>query len=225
MRRSVGFAARAHDAWKQAPGFRAGEVIMITLTYQRGEDWQPNDLRACLDRLRKWFAEFGHGTMRYVWVAELQKRGALHYHVCVWVPRGLRLPLVDVRGWWPHGASNTERAKRPVPYLLKYVSKGGKGAARLPDGARMCGSGGLAYEARRARRWLGLPGFVRARADIHDDWTRVRGGGWSDPDGVCIPSEYARAHRAGAWGAVRVADYGRPFLAAGPFSWLTRGVQ
>jgi Protein of unknown function (DUF3296). len=33
----------------------------------------------------------GH-KLPYVWVAELQKRGALHYHVLLWLPRGLTLP-------------------------------------------------------------------------------------------------------------------------------------
>jgi hypothetical protein len=221
LRRTVGFSARAIGAALDRPGFRAHYVAMLTLTYRETDAWAPEHITACLHRLRKDLRQRGH-VMRYVWVAELQKRGAVHYHVAIWLPHGVMIPKVDSSGWWPHGASNIQQARKAVPYLLKYLSKG-LDLTGFPKGARTHGSGGLEHADKRARRWLGLPAFIKARADIHDDWRRVVGGGWSDPEGVCVPSEYARAWVGDRWCCVQVADYGRPFEAAGPFSWINRG--
>lgn len=239
LRRAVGFAARAHAVGKK--GFRADWVLMVTLTYARGGDWRPEHVSRAIKAYREWCRRAGV-PCRYVWVAELQKRGVIHYHVALWLPVGMRSPKWDVRGWWPHGCTNVKRAEAAVPYLMKYLSKGGErvGNWRLPSGARMYGVGGLDHSLRRARRWLGLPGFVRAQSDIADDWRRVVGGGWRAPDGSQWPSEYERC-RVGPFAAFeRVQSYPRPSLCAGgvrdahgsdvapvladgPFSWLSRG--
>lgn len=47
-----------------------------------------------LQRIRVWVRRRDHG-LRYVWVAELQQRVALHYHLLLWLPRGLTLPEFD----------------------------------------------------------------------------------------------------------------------------------
>lgn len=230
MRRGVGFAARGHLA--ERPGFRSDRVAMVTATYRAGAAWEPGHVRAWLDHVRKWCRRRGV-ECRYVWVAELQeqraqrrKEGAsavVHYHVALWLPHGVQLPFSDAQGWWPHGDTRTEWARAAVPYLMKYLSKGGRGhALRLPDGCRMHGAGGLEHSLRRARRWLGLPGFVKARSDIHDDWRRAPGGGWTDPHGTVIPSEFQRTWVGDSWAVMRVVDYGRPFVADGAFTWLHR---
>lgn len=204
---------------------------MLTATYRAGAVWEPGHVRDWLHRVRKWCQRRRVG-FRYVWVAELQeKRGArrkeraealVHYHVAIWLPEGVQLPFSDAQGWWPHGDTRTEWARAAVPYLMKYLSKGSD-TLRLPNRCRMHGAGGLEHVMRRARRWLGLPAFVRARSDIHDDWRPARGGGWCDPEGTAIPSEWQRTWLGDAWGLLRVADYGRPFAADGPFTWLRRG--
>lgn len=223
LRRSVGFAARAIEATDRVPGFRSSYVAMLTLTYRDGRDWAPEDLSWLIRTLRKWWARRRIGRpLRYVWVAEVQRRGAIHYHVALWLPPGVVIPKPDAAGWWTKGSTKVEAARAVVPYLMKYLSKGGN-APSLPDGARCHGCGGLEHSLRRAKRWLGLPGFVRARSDIGDDWRRARGGGWADPEGFVVPSEWRRAWLGDRWGLVRVEDYGRPFVADGPFSWISRG--
>lgn len=238
LRRAVGFAARGHLLERR--GFRPDRVFMVTLTYadertvhgpcRPGEhlpdgQWRPRDVSNYLHTMRKWLKRRGI-PCRYVWVAELQKRGAVHYHVALWLPAEVYLPDADVQGWWVHGSTRTERARAAVPYLLKYLSKGGApGSYSLPDGARMYGVGGLEHSIRRAARWLRLPAFVRARSDIHDPWTPATGGGWWSPDGLVIPSEFTRAWLGDRWGLLRVADYGRPFDASGPFSWVASRPQ
>lgn len=231
MRRGIGFAARGHAVGAVVPGFRDEYVAMVTLTYQDLDGWQPRHIAdEFLKRARAYFKAAGV-PFRYVWVGELQKRGALHYHVAIWMPRGCTLPKPDQAGWWDHGATRIEAARDAVAYLMKYMSKG-TDAAKFPKGARMHGAGGLEVAIRRARRWLGLPGFVKARADIHDNWTRggepagggvrVVGGGWSDPDGCHWPSEYARAWLGDQWGLKQTHAYSRPFEAHGPFTWIHR---
>ncbi len=218
LRRSVGFAARAHLCGR--PGFRKDSVVMVTATYKHGEDWRPKHIAILLNHIRMW-CKAKVIECRYVWVGELQQRGAIHYHVAIWLPFGMKLPMADTRGWWPHGSTRTERARAAVPYLMKYLSKG-LGALQLPAGARMHGCGGLGHSLRRAARWLRLPGFVQSRSDVFDNWRPSPGGGWSDPDGVIVPSEFRRAWLGDAYGLLRVADYGRPFKADGPYTWLHR---
>lgn len=223
MRRSVGFTARAIGATAHERGMRHGYVAMVTLTYDAQHDWEAMHISRALDRCRLWHKEQGV-PMRYVWVGELQTRGALHYHLAFWMPHGVVQPKWDDAGWWPHGMSRGETARDAVSYLLKYLSKG-TDTSQLPKGARMHGAGGVDHCLRRARRWLGLPAWVQSRSDIHDDWRRAVGGGWADPDGTVIPSEHTRAWLGDRWGVMRVADYGRPFEAGGPFTWIERGSE
>lgn len=218
LRRSVGVSARLLGVGR--PGFRPDWCCMVTLTYRPGVDWKPSHVRAALTHYREWCRR-RRVPCRYVWVAELQKRGAVHYHIACWLPEGMRPPKFDVQGWWPHGSTNRVVARKAVPYLMKYLSKG-SGSMALPDGARGYGVGGLEFAQRRARRWLRLPGFVKARSDVFDDWTLATGGGWSSPEGFVVPSEYVRAWLGDRWGLVKVESYSRPFEAHGPFTWLHR---
>lgn len=219
LRRSVGFSARILGVPER--GHRPEWVVMLTVTYRPGAEWSPRHITGLMRCYREWARRRGF-PCKYVWVAELQTRGAVHYHVACWLPKGVRPPKPDVQGWWKHGASNRVVARNAVPYLMKYFSKG-SGALQLPKDARSYGVGGLDHAERRARRWLRLPGFIKARADIFDDWVPAKGGGWWGPymDSP-VPSEYVRAWLGDSYGLLRVADYGRPFEAHGPFTWLSR---
>lgn len=227
LRRSVGFAARASCTSKHAAP--ADECLMVTLTYAgTNSDWSPKDIATFMGHVRKWYARKGLAC-RYVWVAELQKRGVIHYHVALWAPAGLRLPKPDEQGWWPHGMTRIEVARAAVPYLLKYLSKDtSKTFGSFPRGARIYGVGGLDHASRRARRWLGLPAFVQANSSMYDDWQRaprvgLRRGGWLSPSGEHYPSEFARVQVGGVWMLKRVARHriSGAIDAAGPFAWLT----
>lgn len=228
MRRSVGIAARAHEAGRAVPGHRPGVVKFVTLTYAPGSEWKPDHISRCVQHLRMWCARRLGSAARYVWVAELQERRAarsgelaaevVHYHMAVWLPHGERLPYFDAAGWWPHGSTQVDEARDGVAYLMKYLSKGTRLA--FPHGMRTHGAGGLEYAMRRAKRWLRYPSWIKARADIHDDWRPAKGGGWYSPEGFCIPSEHVRQWVGDRWCCVQVADYGRPFKAEGPFSWV-----
>lgn len=163
LRMHTGVSGRLHNM--AVAGLRT-EVLMVTLTYRPGVEWDGKHMTACMNRFRDWHARHGL-KFRYVWVAELQDgkrradgqgRGVIHYHVALWVPAGTRLPMPDKAGWWPHGSTRIEVARGAVQYLMSYLKKGDKGAyERLPKGARAYGVGGLDHVARRTRRWLRLP--------------------------------------------------------------------
>ncbi|MDP2006447.1 MAG: hypothetical protein Q8K45_12280 [Rubrivivax sp.] len=220
LRRAVGFSARAIGAALDRPGIPPHYVAMLTLTYRDVDAWRAEHVTSLLNHTRNHLRRAGH-RLHYVWVAELQRRGALHYHLALWLPVGYRIPMPDRQGWWPHGWTNICEARKAVPYLLKYMSKGLE-VANFPKGVRIYGAGGLDHEFRRAKRWLGLPSFVKARSDIYDDWRREEGGGWKSPDGQVMPSEYERVWVGDRWCCRQTADHGRPFDADGPFTWLHR---
>ncbi|KQX99327.1 hypothetical protein ASD22_03425 [Rhodanobacter sp. Root480] len=146
LRRTITEAAKLHEREARWASDRLGRSAyrktFITLTYRPGETWEPRHVSRFVRLMRQWFQRRGHAC-RFAWVGELQKRGALHYHVLVWVPRRLRLPRPDQCGWWPYGMSNIETARNPVGYMVKYATKTRpEDVKRLPKGVRLHGNGG-----------------------------------------------------------------------------------
>lgn len=184
MQKSVGVSAKAlHHL-----GAKNQRIWMLTLTYRgTNRDWRPHHISRYMDSLRKWhYSRTGSKKVRYVWVAELQKRGVIHYHVCVWLDNGLTPPKPDscwrMKGamqlpMWEHGMSNRVRAKHPVAYLMKYASKG-TSEGKFPHGARISGVGGLDEVGRGCRRWVLWPAYVQGNASIKDRFRPAPGGGY-----------------------------------------------
>jgi len=172
LRKNLGVAAK----WLSKG---VGQAWMLTLTYRGVNDWKPSHVREALAHLRKWLKRSYGWSLRYLWVMELQKRGAPHYHVVVWLPRECQASdlHMDSRGWWPHGMTNAVQAVAPVRYVMKYVSKFDSPDA-FPKGARCYGIGGLDVVGARCRRWINWPSFVQARADVSTPVARATGGGW-----------------------------------------------
>lgn len=191
---------------------------MVTLTYRGVDDWRGDHMGTFMTHVRKWCNRQGF-KCRYVWVAELQTRGAIHYHVALWVPKGTHVPHPDSQGWWPHGMTNVIKARHAAGYLMAYLKKGSHDGA-FPKGSRRYGVGGLDHSLRRARRWLGLPAFVQAAGDIHAEWKRAAGGGWISPSGQHFCSEFRTAFVGGARCLMRVARHARTLEAAGPYTAL-----
>ena len=220
LRKNVGVSARCFETMWDAPGKRKGRVIFITLTYAgTNDDWNPKHITGFIKCLRGW-CNRRDIDCRYVWVAELQKRGVIHYHVAIWLPKQLTLPKPDKQGWWRFGMSNIAVARKPVAYLMKYLSKDtSKTFGAFPKGARIYGVGGLA-EFVRVRRWLNYPHFIKCRADITERWRRVRGGGWSSPDGEIFESEYEYCKIAGKPHIRRVCEHEKLIEPAGAFCWI-----
>lgn len=157
-------------------GFR-GSWAMVTLTYRDDAKWSKKDISALCKNLREYARGAGF-KFRYVWVLELTQRGRPHYHLLVWLPAGRTLPKPDKRGWWPHGKTRIEWAKKPVGYIAKYASKGidYEQSQRIPKGARLCGTGGLSVESRTEIRYWKTPLWVRDAFAQVCDLRRVVGG-------------------------------------------------
>jgi hypothetical protein len=113
--------------------------IMVTLTYKNANDWSPSQITRYTEHLKRYLKQDLHS---YCWVAELQERGAVHYHLIACVSKGIKIPFPDKpighKNFvpWPWGFSKVERAEKPA-YLVTYVGKAKqKDYFRFPLGAR-----------------------------------------------------------------------------------------
>jgi hypothetical protein len=191
---------------------------MITLTYAPGRDWCSDHVRDFLKRIKAWAARNGVDHFPYTWVAELQERGAVHYHVLLWLPRRLLVPKADKRGWWPHGSTRTEAVKQTaVGYVAKYASKlQTKAGQKFPRGLRLHGAGGIRGTALRVVRWWMAPRWARDLApDPELDLRRVVGGYCARATGEFFRSPWRLVERCPRWTWVRFENMARSPFAAG----------
>jgi len=179
MKRALVFCADIQQRQLQARQARF-RAAFITLTYRPGEQYEARHVSECVKRLRHWCAR-RNWRLPYEWKAELQKRGAVHYHLVVWFPicLGIRALRLDELSWWPHGMTQFQWARKdPVRYIAKYISK--VESEEMPKGLRMHGRGGLDAECRRQVRYELLPSYVREKVKPSADVVRANGGGWLD---------------------------------------------
>ena len=174
LRRNVWALGHLHGMAEN--GHRPPVAWFVTLTYVGVDDWQADHMSAATEQFRRHCTRM-HVPCRYIWVAELQKRGAVHYHLLVWLPKGVRMPQWDkpstslsgrvVAPFWSHGMTNTEVAKTGVGYLMKYLSKLGE-LTVFPPHLRLYGSGGLTALARGVRCWYNLPEWAKREHGVGD---------------------------------------------------------
>jgi hypothetical protein len=118
------------DVLGDVPGAR---LVMVGLTYRPGNDYAPNDIRDFMSTVKR---KLGEKLLGYAWVAELQERGAVHYHVLLYVAKGTQIPHPDKAGWWRHGSTSITSAKSPY-YVLSYTKKAyQKDYDKFPKGMR-----------------------------------------------------------------------------------------
>jgi len=164
-------------------GLAQHQMKMITLTYAPGPDgfseWREGHISQFISKVRK---HCKADLAAYAWVAELQERGEVHYHVLLIVKRGgVALPYPDKAGWWPHGFSRIETARSPG-YVVKYASKSDDDDV-FPKGLRLYGVW-VAPEHRNSEydevlRSQVLPAWLRPEALKSEAWPkRAVGGGW-----------------------------------------------
>ena len=190
MRKSILGAAAQHVLQCAKPGFRRGRWAMLTLTYRNDGEWEPSQVRTLLKHVRQWMQRRGFG-MRVVWCLELTKRLRPHYHVLVYVPRGLSVPKPDKRGWWPWGMTQIITCRNAVGYVAKYASKASpEMVAAIPKGARTYGVGGLTLEGARIVRWSKAPSFVQKAMGRAADIRKVVGGYVDACNGVFLRSPW-----------------------------------
>lgn len=220
LRKGVGTGAKALLNLAEGP---SENNVMVTLTYAGdNDDWKPRHVSDYIRKVRAWFKDRCPGErLRYVWVAELQQRGVIHYHAVFFLPAGVRMPQADRKGWWPHGMTNTLKATAPVAYLMKYASKvESKNIGGFPRGARIYGLGGLDQAGAAFKRWCLWPAYVQGNASVNDRFRPAAGGGYrNDQTGELLLSEFAPTG-GGFSSFMRIRCTPRSIEAAGPFSWL-----
>ncbi|WP_284335833.1 hypothetical protein [Comamonas sp. NoAH] len=228
LRKSLGVAAKClHNL-----GARNQRIWMQTLTYRGDNDaWRAEHISRYLDGLRKWhYSRTGSKKVRYVWCAELQKRGVIHYHVILWLDHALTPPMAD-RPWknrgrweppmWRHGMSNRLESFAPVAYIMNYAKKiEQKNIGNFPRGARIHGCGGLDVTGRGIRRWVMWPAYVQGNAEVGERWRPAKGGGYENAStGEILLAEFAPTGSSFTR-FVRVRRHPRAIDAAGPFNWF-----
>jgi len=181
LKRSVWASGHLHGMADN--GFRPSVCWFVTLTYKPGIEWSKEHLGASVQGYRNW-CQSRKVPCRYTWVAELQSRGAVHYHLLAWLPRGVRMPMWDRRtatargkerkAFWSYGMTNRQVAKSGVGYLMKYLSKLGE-FTRFPKGLRLYGIGGLNSVGRDVRRWFNLPEWVKNEYGVGEILRRTGG--------------------------------------------------
>lgn len=195
MSHGVVRAAHLHEQGLIAEGVKY-KAALLTFTYAPGVDWSGGHVRYAIQCLRKWCARRGF-VARGVWVLELHKSGRPHYHLVLFVPRGITPPMFDKQGWWKHGMSNAKWARSPVGYIAKYASKGVSGAlyGDLPKGARLWGHFGLSAAQRELMRFWRSPMWLRSMADEGDRLRRTS----SPDDGVWYVNESKGVRYRNPW--------------------------
>jgi hypothetical protein len=196
----------------------------VTLTYVGIDDWRPEHISEAIRRYRKWCAASLIGC-RYVWVAELQSRGAVHYHVLTWLPRDTSMPHWDLeraRGaWWPHGMTNTQPARAGIGYLMKYLSKLGE-CHRFPKNLRLYGMGGMSPTGRQVVGWVNLPEWVKRQHGV-GEVRRVRQRLTCTNTGELLESPWQVQRVPGGLRLHQVRDIPERFF-GGPYStWPRQG--
>lgn len=178
---------------------QAPRLVMLTLTYASASDWERNDIREYMQRVRK---ELKGRLIAYAWVLEMQSRGAPHYHVLLYVRRGTRVSTPDSSGQWTKGMSKVETARSPF-YIATYIGKEHQ-KEMLPAGARMfavwISDKVVGLDALLNLRMASLPAWFRnVVQDFREaggrlalgDWARAQGGGWIlRPTGEIFPSPW-----------------------------------
>jgi hypothetical protein len=144
------------------------KFIMITLTYAPAYDWEANHIREFMLTLKKLL---GKKLLAYAWVAEMQKRGVVHYHVMLVVPDGLiigeDLPYPDDAGLWRYGLTRVEVARSPF-YLVKYLGKEHqKDFSKFPKGIRAFSVQIYEPVLKKKLRYLSLREYEKAFVDEH----------------------------------------------------------
>ncbi len=169
--------------------------VMICLSYdtegthhEEPYDWKPNHIRDYVKKLKK---KLGDNLIAVGWVAEMQRRGTVHYHVYIIVRKGTRIPMPDELGMWPWGSSNIQTGRSPF-YLVAYLkSKGGQKAYQKMGFPKGCRIFAVWVQKKLLRlwvwtrfRWSSLPAWLREELDVFGFALvglfpkRNEGGGW-----------------------------------------------
>lgn len=161
-------------------------ALGITLTYVGVSDYREGHIKKFMNKI-KWY--LGDDLLSYAWVAEMQTRLAVHYHICLIIPEhviwptrpldgrlfqefdeGTIFPHFDTIGFWPHGMTRCDILKAvSASYLTKYAQKGHQKAGFPPQlrlfACVISKSMNIGARNRFFFRLSAAPGFVRVKVN------------------------------------------------------------
>lgn len=143
-------------------------MYMIGLTYRGVGDYDAGDIRKFMKRLKQ---RYGKDLLAWAWVSELQERGAVHYHILIVLPKGVRYVFPDKAGDWKHGTSSVIKA-RSAFYLFSYVKKKyQKDLANYPKGCRLYATSIRFGGDEVKQKYRRMAGLVKYKNEEESEWT------------------------------------------------------
>lgn len=189
LQKTVVLAARLIGEQLRRGGFRLG-AWFYTFTYREGVEWSPRHISEFRKNFKRWCERRGI-FCAMVWVLEFTLRGRPHYHALVFLPLGFVPPKPDKQGWWKHGMTQRQQAKKPIAYMCKYASKCCPDMAMAaPKGARLHGVSGLDAEGARQVRVRKSPQGAREALGLDADIRKALGGYLDRATGTFWPSPW-----------------------------------
>jgi len=88
----LGRMRRRIHAWSEVAdeidSIRHTRKVMVDLTYRPGVEWERNHIRDYMSAIKR---KLSDSLYAYAWVAEMQERGAVHYHIYFFLKKGTRM--------------------------------------------------------------------------------------------------------------------------------------
>ena len=160
-------------------------MVMVGLTYRNIDDYQGHHIGDYLRNVKK---RLGKNILGYAWVAEMQKRGAVHYHIIMLLKPGSDLPKPDKKGYWVHGSSKIVTARSPY-YLVTYVGKEyQKDLSKYPKSCRLY-SASVRWGEKAKQRYRLLAGLSGENKNGGENW---------EYNGSCVTENYTKRLREDA---------------------------
>lgn len=169
-RKKLKAVTKEHRRIAKANGLFA---VAATLTYARESDCCAKHITRFLNCLRSKLKRQGHQLL-YAWV--LERAGALHYHLALWLPRGFKLDSAELAKWWPWGSTWIQGCRK-VSAWIHYISKCNC-KKDLPKGARVFGCGGLDAQGKQTTQYAMFPRWLKAVVPPGAKVKRVAKVGW-----------------------------------------------
>jgi hypothetical protein len=109
----------------------------IGLSYKPSKSWKEKDITEYIKNVKDYLGV--DNLIAYAWVAEMQRRGEVHYHLeMITNVKGKKIPMPDKKGHWRNGSSNREEiAYVEVGYLSSDYMRKKEQKSNYPKGIRI----------------------------------------------------------------------------------------
>ena len=107
-------------------------LAAVRLSYAPGRHFQAGDIDLLLAKLKGYRRyKAVPGVLAIFWIAEMQKRGELHFHLYIVMQNGCKLPMFDKKGLWPWGSTNVSKEK--ARWVFSFLCEKRRWSKRVSD--------------------------------------------------------------------------------------------